>query len=131
MSDKIEQGIKLFGFIDNKLRDSVSAFLVGAVIASIGWGIYSYFRIDNEVTTKNEYKENIQELKNELNIYKFKLDKSDEDCTNRVIFFNNMIKDLQSNTALTKVKSNELAEKQKESIQQVNAIKQQVKQKVK
>ena len=131
MSDKIESGIKAFNFFDEKLRDSISAFLVGFVLASVIIGAYAHFRVNNEIELKDSYKRQIDKAENEIEFLKIKVYQADEDCSKKVIFFNSMIQDLKTNTALTKAKTNELADKQKETIKQVSEIKDKVKQKVK
>lgn len=124
MSDKIEQGFKVFDFLRDKgFRDTISSFLVGAIVVSIGWYAYSDSRINNEIELKQDYIKRNEELTAERNFLKDKLIQADEDCTSRVMFFNQMIEDIKSNKKQAETKSKELAEQKKQTSNEIKEIK--------
>lgn len=124
MNDKIEQGFKFFDLLRDKgFRDTISSFLVGAIVVSIGWYIYSDSRINNEIELKQDYKKRNEELTAERNFLKDKLIQADEDCTSRVMFFNQMIEDIKNDKKQAESKSKELAEKKKQTINEIREIK--------
>lgn len=124
MSDNIEQGFKIFEFLRDKgFRDTISSFLVGAFAVSIGWYAYTDSRIENELELKEDYKKRNNELTAERNFLKDKLIQADEDCTSRVMFFNQMIEDIKNNKKQAENKSKELADKQVQTKNELNEIK--------
>ena len=124
MSDKIEQGFKIFEFLRDKgFKDTLSAFLLGFIISCVGWYAYTDKRIDNEIEVKDEYVNRNKELTAERNFLKDKLIQADEDCTSRVMFFNQMIEDIKNNKKQAETKSKELADKKKQTSDEIKEIK--------
>lgn len=133
-----ESGYKLFGFIDKKFRDSISAFLLGAVFSSFGWFVfYSAMRslYENSLSHKteviNEYKQRLLIVEQKLDMTEEQLNEMDEECASRVSMYNSLYESMRSDISATKAKSMSLADKEVQSIKQLGTIENEIKSKIK
>ena len=137
MSQQLNEGYKLFGFIDQKFRESISAFILGATFCSVGWFIfYSFMRSTAEEAVADK-EEVIQDLKRDVKDHKVhikileeKLYKFDEECSNRLMFFSNLMEEMKNNSTKAKNKSMSLADTEANSVSQFNKIEKKIKSKI-
>ena len=130
MSQNLENGYKLFGFIDAKFRESISSFLLGGVLVSIGWFVFyttTRSTLDDLIKDKADV---IKEERAKVIALETKLNKFDEECQNRLLFFSELVDDMRDNIGKAKDKSISLADTEAKSLKRYNTLENKVKSKI-
>lgn len=128
--NQVNTGFKIFGFLKDNLKEALGAFLIGTIFVSVFW--YIFYKgveknYDSQIIDKNHQ---INDLKTDLKDKNNQLKNTDKDCSDKVLFFTNMLTQIQDDAEYNKQKSKNITESQQNSLSEIKKIKRSVKSKI-